>query len=124
VRPSTQELERLLRSARAQPRADFVRELEASLPAPRASARPPRWRVAFAACAAAAALVAVTIVLGATGVLPFSVGAGKDAQAGQDCRIVWVERFERQAYIVHGHNGRLRVAYRLRPVQRPVKRCR
>jgi hypothetical protein len=124
VSPSTQELERLLRSARAQPRADFVRELEASLPAPRAPVLSPRWRLAFAACAAAAALVAVTIVLGATGALPFSAGAGRDAQAGQDCRIVLVERTERVPYVVRARNHRLRVVYRMQRVSRPVKRCR
>jgi hypothetical protein len=124
VCPSTQELEGLLRAARPRPRPDFVRTLEASLPAPRAPVLLPRWRVAFAACAAATALVAVGVVLGMAGALPFSAGAGKDAAAGQDCRIVFVERSERVPHLVRKHNGDLRVVHRLQRVQRPVKRCR
>jgi hypothetical protein len=80
--------------------------------------------VAFAACASAAALVAVAIVLGMVGALPFSAGAGEDANAGQHCRIVFVERSERLPYLVRKRNGDLRVVHRLRRVQRPVKRCR
>lgn len=121
---STQELEGLLRAARPRPRPDFVRTLEASLPGPRAPVLPARWRLAFAACASAAALVAVVVVLGIVGALPFSAGAGKDAKAEQDCRIVFVERFERLPKLVRKRNGDLRVVHRLQRVQRAVKRCR
>jgi hypothetical protein len=128
VSPSTHELERLLRTARPQPRADFVRTLEASLPQPRAPIRAPirapRWRVAFAACASAAALVAVATVLGAVGALPFSVGAGKEAKAGQDCQIVFVQRRARVPHVARKRNGDLHVVYRMQMVRKTVKRCR
>jgi hypothetical protein len=124
VCPSTHELERLLRTARPQPRADFVRTLEASLPQRRAPIRAPRWRVAFAACASATALVAVATVLGAVGALPFSVGAGKEAKAGEDCQIVLVQRRARLPHVVRKRNGDLHVVYRTQMVRRAVKRCR
>ena len=126
--PSNHELERLLRTARPQPREDFVRALQDSLPQPRAPGRAPirlpRWRVAFAACASAAALVAVATVLGAVGALPFSAGAGKEAKAGQDCEIVLVQRRARLPHLVRKRDGDLHVVYRTQMVRRPVKRCR
>lgn len=122
--PPVHELERLLRTARPQPRPDFVRSLEASLPRPRAPLRAPRWHVVFAACASGVAIIAITIVLGVAGALPFSTGAGKDAEAGPRCRTVFVERRTHLPHLVRGHDGDLRIVYRWRRVQEPVRRCR
>ena len=127
--PSPHELEGVLRKARPEPPPDFVRSLEhALLPHPERRTRrerwAPRWRVAAAACASAAALVAIGIVLGVAGALPFSAGAGDDAEAGPVCRTVIVERRARVGYVVRDKHGGFRLRYRREMVQRPVKRCR
>jgi hypothetical protein len=129
VCPSTDELEHLLRAARPVPPADFARALENALlprPAPVKwrDRWAPRWRLAVAATGSAIALLAVAAVLGIAGALPFSVGAGKNAEAGQDCRTVMVDRRERQAYFVRGRNGRVHLRFRTALVRRPVTRCR
>jgi hypothetical protein len=101
---------------------------ETLLPPPERTVRrerwSPRWRLAFAACASAAALVAIGIVLGVAGALPFSAGAGRDAQAGQHCRNVIVERRQRVGFVVRDAHGGFHLRYRRELVQRPVKRCR
>jgi hypothetical protein len=129
VPPSPDELERLLRKARPDPSPDFIRALEASLvpPPERRTARKglaSHWRIAATACAFATALIAIGIVLAIAGALPFGVGAGKNAQAGQDCRTVTVQRRERRARLVQDRHGKLRVRYHTELVRRPVKRCR
>ena len=98
------------------------------LPPPERTVRRERWsprlRLAFAVCASAAALVAIGIVLGVLGALPFSAGAGRNAQAGQHCRNVIVERRQRVGFVVRDAHGGFHIHYRREMVQRPVKRCR
>src|SRR4051812_373796 len=89
------ELERMLRAARAAPRAEFVRELERAL-ADREPVRPERRRVRVlvAGSGLVAALAVIVVVLAVAGLLPFGSSGGR-AQAGEDCRIMRVERTER-----------------------------
>ena len=120
------DLERLLRAARAAPPPVFVCELERSLV--RRPARKPdrgrvRVRVLVAGSGLAAALAAVAVLLAVAGLLPFTSSAGR-ARAGEDCRIAQVERIVRRPYFVRDREGKLQVRFRVEPVPRLVRRCR
>jgi hypothetical protein len=118
------DLERLLRTQRATPRAEFVCELERSLagrPASKPDSR--RVRVLVAGSGLAAGLAAVAVLLAVTGLLPFSSSGGR-AHAGEDCRITRVERIERRPHFVRDSAGKLQVRYRVEQVPRLVRRCR
>jgi hypothetical protein len=68
-----EDLERPVRTARATPRAEFLRDLERSLPARRVARDRRCVRVAIAGLGLASALAAVAFALSATGPLPFRV---------------------------------------------------
>ena len=120
------DLERLLRAARAAPSEAFVCELERSLvgrPARKPDRGRVRVRVLVAGSGLAAGLAAVAVLLAVAGLLPFTSSAGR-ARAGEDCRITPVERVERRPYFVRDGEGNFEVRFRVERVPRLVRRCR
>jgi hypothetical protein len=115
------EMERLLRAARPEPRREFVEVLERRLLPRRQRRRLPR---AFAVAATAAALAMVGAILSVLGTLPGRLGGDRPANAKDDCKTVMVERIVRRPHFVVGRDGALRLAYRPERVRRPVQRCR
>lgn len=119
--PMSPEMENLLRSAKPEPRDEFVLDLERRL------LRPPERRrsVALAGGTALGMVLALLVLaLGLAGALPLGLGAERDATATYDCRAVMVERTERLPKFVVGRDGELRVRYRQEVVRRPMMRCR
>lgn len=115
------EAERLLLDRRPAPRPEFVRALEASLLA--RSRRRDRFRVLAAAGALSASLAAVTLVLSVAGLLPSGDRAGRSAEAGTECKTIFVVRHERRPVLVVGSDGEIRTERQVVEVRRPVKRC-
>jgi hypothetical protein len=111
----------LLRELRPEPQAEFVRDLESSLVA-RSRGRE-RFRVVAAGTALGASLVALTMVLGVLGLLPWSLGGSGRGEAKQECRTEVVVRHERRPVLVVDAKGNFRTVYRVTKVPRPVKRC-
>jgi hypothetical protein len=121
MRSMPDDVDELLRAARPEPRAEFVRELEARLLARRAPRRP---RTLALGLACAVALAATVLVLGVAGALPLHLSGDEPATATDECETVLVQRTERRPVLVVTRAGELRVRYRTAQVQRPVKRCR
>jgi hypothetical protein len=113
--------EGLLRDLRPQPRADFVRNLEASLQA--RSHRRGRWQVLVAAGALSVSLAAVTLVLSVAGLLPWRVGESSSVKAGSGCKTVVVVHRERRPVLVVRADGKITTERNVVEVRRPVKRC-
>lgn len=115
-----EDMDRLLRAARPDPRSDFVDALERRiLPEPR-QRRTPRLVAAFSMVAA---LGSVLALLGIAGALPSLFRSERPASAKDDCRIVIVKRIERRPHFVTGRDGQLHLKYQRQPVRRPVRRC-
>ena len=112
--------ERLLRELRPEPRADFVRELEARLVS--RTRRGERFRVLVAGAALCVTLAVVTLALSVAGLLP--VQAGDGAKAGTNCVTTVVVRHERRPVLVVDANGEIRTRQRMVAVRKPVKHCR
>ena len=113
--------EELLRDARSEPRAEFVRELEASLMS--RSRRQRRFGTLVAAGALSTSLAALTLVLSITGLLPWGVGQSRNVEAGSGCKTVVVVRHEHRPILVVGADGKIRTEQRVVAVKKPVKRC-
>jgi hypothetical protein len=112
--------EDLLRDLRSEPRAEFVRELEASL----SRSRPQRrFGALVAAGALSASLAALTLVLSVTGLLPWGLGQSRSVEAGSGCKSVIVVGHERRPVLVVDADGKIRTEQRVVAVQKPVRRC-
>jgi len=114
--------ERLLRDLRPEPRADFVRALEATLLA--GTRRGERFRVLAAGAALCASLVVITLVLGVAGLLPWQSDAADRAKAGSECVTRTVVRHERRPVLVVVADGTIKTQQRMVEVRKPVTRCR
>jgi hypothetical protein len=112
--------EDLLRDLRSEPRAEFVRELEASLSRSR---RQRRFGALVAAGALSASLAALTLVLSVTGLLPWGLGQSRSVEAGSGCKSVMVVGHERRPVLVVDADGKIRTEQRVVAVQKPVRRC-
>ena len=106
---------------RREPRADFVRELEASLLARSQPAR--RLAVLVAAGALSVSLAALTLVLSVSGLLPWRLGQSSSVKAGSGCKTVIVVHRERRPVLVVGADGKITTERHVVEVRRPVKRC-
>jgi hypothetical protein len=114
-------MEDLLRSAKPEPRDEFVLNLERRLLTP----PEPRRSVALAGAAAFSVVLAVlVVVLGVAGTLPLGLGGDRNATATDDCRVVVVDGTKRLPGFVVGRGGELRLIYRQEVVRRPMMRCR
>ena len=113
------DMERLLREAKPEPRREFVEAIETELLSERRRHRLPRL---VAAGATVTALGIVMTILGLLGTSPARLGGDRPAKAKDDCRTVMVERVERRPYVAVGQGGDLRIRYRPERVRRPV--CR
>jgi hypothetical protein len=112
--------EDLLRDLRSEPRAEFVRELEASL----SRSRPQRrFGALVAAGALSASLAALTLILSVTGLLPWGLGQSRSVEAGSGCKSVMVVGHERRPVLVVDADGKIRTEQRVVAVQKPVRRC-
>ena len=120
--PGRDPAERLLRELRPEPRADFVRELEASLLA-RSRGRE-RLRVLLAGSGICASLAALTLLLGVFGLLPGGLGESRRSQADNGCRTVIKVHQALRPVLVVDDEGQIRTEQRLTTVRTPVKRCR
>ena len=105
----------------SEPRADFVRELEASLLS--RSRRQRRFGTLAAAGALSASLAALTLILSVAGLLPWGVGQSRSVEAGSGCKSVMVIRHERRPVLVVDADGKFRTEQRVVAVQKPVRRC-
>jgi hypothetical protein len=112
--------EDLLRDLRSEPRAEFVRELEASLSRSR---RQRRFGALVAAGALSASLAALTLILSVTGLLPWGLGQSRSVEAGSGCKSVMVVGHERRPVLVVDADGKIRTEQRVVAVQKPVRRC-
>jgi hypothetical protein len=121
---SSEDVERLLRTARPAPPPDFVRELEARLPHARPARARRRPRALLAATGLAGALAVTTLLIAVTTGLPVGSHEQTPAQAKDGCRTIVVERMQRQATIRRGRDGELHVRYHQVPVPQRVTRCR
>jgi hypothetical protein len=120
--PALKRTENLLRELRREPRAQFVRELEASLLS--RSSRRRRFGVLAAAGGLCASLAALTLMLGVLGLLPWHVGQSRSVEAGSGCKTVTVVRHERRSILVVGADGQIRTEKRVVAVDKPIRRCR
>jgi hypothetical protein len=120
--PGRDPAERLLRDMRPEPRADFVRGLEASLVA-RSRGRE-RFRVLLAGTGLCASLAALTLLLGVFGLLPGGLGESRRSQADNGCQTVIKVRKELRPVLVVNDKGHIRTEQRSTTVRTPVKRCR
>jgi hypothetical protein len=112
--------EDLLRDLRSEPRAEFVRELEAALSRSR---RQRRFGALVAAGALSASLAALTLILSVTGLLPWGLGQSRSVEAGSGCKSVMVVRHERRPVLVVDTDGKIRTEQRVVAVHKPVRRC-
>lgn len=115
------DVEEALRTRRPEPRADFVRALEADLIA---QARRRRVPPVLPVLAAAGALTVTVVLLGIMGALPLRLAGDRPATATQRCSTVVVDRAVRQPRFVVARNGGLKLTYRTEIVRRPVRHCR
>ena len=106
---------------RREPRADFVRGLEASLLSQ--SRRRRRSGTLLAAGALSASLAAFTLILSVAGLLPWSLGDSRSVEAGSGCKTVTVVRHERRPVLVVDADGKITTEQRVVTVRKPVKRC-
>jgi ferric-dicitrate binding protein FerR (iron transport regulator) len=113
--------EDLLRDLRPEPRADFVRELEASLMSQ--SSRRRRFGTLLAAGALSASLAALTLILSVAGLMPWGLGQSSRVEAGGECKTVTVVRHERRPVLVVDADGKITTDQRVVAVRKPVKRC-
>jgi hypothetical protein len=114
--------EDLLRDLRPEPRADFVRELEASLLSRNHRRR--RFGTLVAAGALSASFAALTLILSVAGLLPWGLGQSRSVEAGSGCKSVMVVRHERRPVLVVDTDGKIKTEQRVVAVRKPVKRCR
>lgn len=112
--------EGLLRDLRSEPRADFVRELEAALSRSRTQRR---FGALALAGALSASLAALTLILGVTGLLPWGLGQSRSVKAGSGCKSVMVIGHERRPVLVVDADGKIRTEQRVVAVHKPVRRC-
>jgi hypothetical protein len=112
--------EDLLRDLRSEPRAEFVRELEAALSRSR---RQRRFGALVAAGALTASLAALTLILSVTGLLPWGLGQSRSVEAGSGCKSVMVVGHERRPVLVVDADGKIRTEQRVVAVHKPVRRC-
>jgi hypothetical protein len=118
--PMSPEMEDLLRSAKPEPRDQFVLDLERRL----LRKRERRGSVVLAGGAALGMVLALLVVaLGVAGTLPLGFGGDRPATATDNCRTVMVERTKRLPEFVVGRDGELRLRYRQEVVRRPMTRC-
>ena len=120
--PALERTENLIRELGREPRAQFVRELEASLVSRRSRRR--RFGVLAAAGALCASLAALTLMLSVSGLLPWHLGQSRSVKAGSGCKTVTVVRHERRPILVVGADGKITTEKRLVAVNKPVRRCR
>jgi hypothetical protein len=115
-------IEAMLRASRPEPKPDFVPALRERLFPQRPARRPRPVLLGGLATATAAAAV---LLLSLAGVGPLAAGGGRDqdVKARSTCRFVLVTEPTRVPVIVHSGDGKPRVVYRERPVERRVKRC-
>jgi hypothetical protein len=121
MEPGLDRSEELLRDLRCEPRAEFVRELEASLLS--RTRRRRRLGTLVAAGALSASLATFTLILGVAGLLPWGLGHSRSVEAGSDCKVVTVVRHERRPILVVDGDGKIRTEQRVVAVHKPVKRC-
>jgi len=121
VDPTERDIEELLRKARPEPRAEFLRELEGSLQRRVAPRRVPRPLAV--AGGLAGGLAAVVLGLSLTGTGGPGVDSRNDVQAGERCRTVTVTRRERKPVLVETRDGGWEIRYHRELVRKPVKRC-
>jgi hypothetical protein len=129
VEPTLSDLEQLLRSARARPRPEFVRELEASVLrsarfGPLAAWRrreSPRLRAALASAVAIATLL---LVLSIAGLRPLGTSGTPGAAAERHCMTVRTWSVEREPLFVVARDGRLALRYRTALAPQARIRCR
>ena len=119
--PMSAEMEDLLRSAKPEPRDEFVVDLERRLLRP-----PERGRSVILARGTALGMVLAlaVVALGVAGALSLGLGGDQRATATDNCRAVMVERTTRVPEFVVGRDGELRLRYRQEVVRRPMTRCR
>src|SRR5215212_3698294 len=98
MEPGLDRSEELLRDLRCEPRAEFIRELEASLLSRTRQRR--RLGTLVAAGALSASLATFTLILGIAGLLPWGLGHSRSVEAGSDCKVVTVVRHERRPILV------------------------
>ena len=120
--PARERTENLIRELRREPRAEFVRELEASLLS--RSSRRRRVGVLAAAGALCASLAALTLMLSVSGLLPWHLGQSRSVKAGSGCKTVTVVRHERRPILVVGTDGKIRTEKHVVAVDKPIRRCR
>jgi hypothetical protein len=120
--PALDKTESLLRELRHEPRAQFVRELEASLL--RRCRRRRRFGVLAAAGALCTSLAALTLLLSVSGLLPWQVGQSRNVEAGSGCKTITVVRYERRPILVVDADGKIRTERHLVAVNKPIRRCR
>jgi hypothetical protein len=126
-RPPTDDArtEELLRRSRPVPDPRFVHGLERKLFHKRRLLPNLRLRSpVVAGGAAAVGLASLLATVSLVGAGPFSTGDEKNARAGDDCRVVTVQRRTREPYLARANSGRLDIRFRKRVVSRRVTRCR
>ena len=83
-----------------------------------------RFLVVAAGSGLCASLAAVTVLLGAFGVLPLGFGGSEKSEAGSSCTTVVEVRYERRPVLVVDSAGQIRTEQRVTAVRHPIKRCR
>jgi hypothetical protein len=119
-----QELEQRLVSARPEPPARFVRDLEVSLfgRPQRQPSRRRAWRPVIATGAVTAALGAVALALSLMGLSPLQSG-GNDPASAEGCVTVSVPQWVKRPTLILDENGGFRMEDRRTKIYRQVKRC-
>lgn len=116
-------VEELLRASRPSPDPEFVGSLERRLFPRHTRARRPARRPLLVGAAATAAMACAALVAGLVGGGPLALNGQQSSKANDSCRFVTVQRQERVPVIVTSRTGVQKLEFRLRPVERRVKRC-
>ena len=117
MEPSLAQTEDALRAARSEPRAEFVRELEASLHS--RSRRRRRLGTLVAAGALSTWLAALTLVLSITGLLPWGVGQSRSVEGGERVQDRHGRAARAPADVVVDADGKIRTEHRVVAVVSP-----
>jgi ferric-dicitrate binding protein FerR (iron transport regulator) len=116
-------IEELLRASRPSPDPEFVGSLERRLFPGNTHARRPARRPLLVGAAATAAMACAVLVAGLVGAGPLALDGQDSSTANENCRFVTVQRQERVPVVVTSGKGVQKLEFRLRPVERRVKRC-
>lgn len=122
-RPSEQAVEMLLRASRPEPEPTFVGSLERRLFSRGKGQRRATRGPLLLGAAATAAMACAVLVAGLVGAGPLAYHGQDSSKASENCRFVQVHRQERIPVVMTSPNGVRRLEFRLRPVERHIKRC-